>query len=119
MRLDEVVEQNAEDRGRKEGNDDVQGESPAFGVPPEEAADHLEHAGPVEAEDREDGAALDDDVEGIRGAFARRVIEAQQARGDDEVSGRGDRQVLGDALDESQDDRLPPLHAERSSAIQE
>jgi ParB-like chromosome segregation protein Spo0J len=52
---------------------------------------------PIHQRDREDRAGLDADVEQVR-------TTAQPVLGDQQVAGRGDRQELGDALDDAKDD---------------
>ena len=51
---------------------------------------------------REHGAGLDDDLEDVPAL----VVRAEQVAGEDEVAGRGDRQELGQALDDAEDERV-------------
>jgi len=53
-------------------------------------------------DDREQRAELDDDLEGAR----RLAAQAELVADEDEVAGRRDRQVLGQALDEAEDERV-------------
>ena len=66
----------------------------------EQADDHVAERAPVEDDDGEDRAGLDGDVE------HRPVVgvEAEQLGGEDQMAGRGDRQIFGDALDDAEDD---------------
>ena len=72
-----------------------------IGVALEQPFEHRPEGAPVEDDDREDRAQLDDDVE--RRPLLR--VEAEQLGGEDQVAGRGDRQEFGDALDDAEDDR--------------
>jgi len=105
--VDGVVQEGARHRGREEGEHDQPEEPAAFRVAPHEAAQHTHDARPVQAEHGEDRAPLDDDVEGVdRGLARRRGVEAQQRAREDEVSRGAHREVLGDALHDTQDSRL-------------
>ena len=71
------------------------------GLALEHSFEHRPESAPVEDDDGEDRAQLDDDVE--RRPLLR--IEAEQLGGEDQVAGRGDREEFGDALDDAEDDR--------------
>ena len=59
----------------------------------------------IDAEDRQDGAELDQDLEGLAGR-----LEAEEMAGKQDMAGRGDRNELGQALEQAEqqgfDDRL-------------
>ena len=72
-----------------------------------DALQHVDESTPVETDDREDRADLDD--HGVRlGDVARRVglADVEQLFGHGEVPGRADREVLGDPFDDAEHDRL-------------
>jgi hypothetical protein len=98
--LDVLVQQQAEDCGGEKGDEEIDEEGEPVVVFAEEAPEHLKDSGPVEAEDGEDGAALDDDVEVIDGAFVFGGIEAEDRGGENEVPGGGDGEKLRDALNQ-------------------
>ena len=66
----------------------------------------LPEEAPVLHDDREDRAELDDDVERV----GPLPLQAEQAAHEDEVPGRRDRQVLGDAFDDAEDRRVERVH---------
>ena len=109
--LDRVVEQGSEERRGKEGRCHVEQQAPAGGVAPHEAPEHLRDARPVEAEHGENRPALDRDLEGGERLAALGALESQQPGREDQMPRRRDGQELGHALDEAEDDGLPPLHA--------
>ncbi len=86
--------------GRQEGEQDVADEAPRQAVAPRHAGDDGRERPPVEHDDREDRAELDDDVEQLPAVG----VEAEQAAGEDQVPGRRHGQELGHALDDAEDD---------------
>src|SRR6185437_13476138 len=78
---------------------DVAHEPPGHRIPLEQAFEHRPESPPVEDDDGEDRAQLDDDVERL----PLGGVEAQKLGGEDQVAGRGDGQELGDALDDAED----------------
>ena len=66
----------------------------------EQADDHVAEGAPVKHDDGEDRAGLDGDVE--QGPFVG--LEAEQFGGEDQMAGRRDGQIFGDALDNAEDD---------------
>ena len=72
----------------------------ALGLALEQADEHVAEGPPVEHDDGEDRAGLDGDVE--QRPFVG--VEAEQLGREDQVAGRRDRQIFGDALDDAEDD---------------
>ena len=107
-RLDHVVQEDTSHRGGDEGERDVTGQPETVGVPSQDSARHLHDARPVEAEHRQDGAALDEDQVGAKRFLRLRPIQVQERRGQDQMPRRAHREVFGDALHQPQHDRLPP-----------
>ena len=97
--------------GGEERHDEGDQQPSAVGVLADEALEHRHDALPVEDEHGEDGAELDGDGVGVGGVLGGvGVADAEDALGDEQVAGRADRQVLGDALDDAEHDRLPGGH---------
>ena len=90
-------------RGRQEGHDDGSGKAQRQRLAPHHAGHGAEDLGAVEHAHGEDGAELDHDLEDLAG----RSLEVQHLLGEDDVAGRGDRQELGEALDDADQHRLP------------
>ena len=86
QRLDMLDQDEAEDRRRQEGDQDVADEAPRDRVAPEQPLEHRPEGPPVEDDDREDRAELDDDVE--RRPFLRHRSRAARWRGSDGRSRR-------------------------------
>ena len=63
----------------------------------------------IQAEHRDDRARLDADGKRVRGFT---VADAEQPLREQQMAGRTDRQVFRDALDQAEDERLPPVHGE-------
>ncbi len=103
--LDPTMGQEPDHGGREEPERQVQHEAAAL-VGPTEIPDHAEETGPVEPDDGEDGAQLDEDLERL-GALAS---EAEEVAGHDQVPGGGDRNEFGDAFDQSEEGRLEEQH---------
>ena len=101
QRLDLVDQEEAEDRRGQKGDEDIADEPPRHRVALQHPFEHRPEGAPVEDDDRQDRAQLDDDVE--RRPFLG--VEAEQFGGENQVPGRGNRQELGDALDDAEDDR--------------
>ena len=99
-RLDPVDQDEADHRRGQEADDDVAEEAPGFGLPPDQADQHRPEGPPVEHDHGEDRAQLDDDVE----HRPARGVVAEQFAGEDQMAGRGDRDELGDALDDAEQD---------------
>ena len=98
------------DRGQ-ERHDEGDQQAAAVGVLPDQALQDRHDPLPVEDEHGEDGAELDGDGVGVGGVLGGvGVADAEDALGDEQVPGRADRQVLGDALDHAEHDRLPRRH---------
>ena len=99
--LDVLSEEKSEHGGRHEGDQDVRGEPLRCAVG-EESAENLGELVPVLPNDGEHRAGLDHDLEDL--PFV--VVEAQQVTDKDEVTCGGDREKLGEALDDAHDDGL-------------
>ena len=87
------------DRG-EEGDQQVADEAQRDRIALEQARRAPPRRSPVEHDDGEDRAGLDGDVE-QRPAVG---VEAEQFGGEDQVAGRTDRQIFGEALDDAEDD---------------
>ena len=110
--FDEFIEEHAEDCRRQEGDHQVREKTASTGVLTEQALDHRPDSDAVEPDHGEDRATLDDDVERVDRGFRVRIpVKPQQAGGDDEMAGGGDRQVLGDAFHQAEDDCVENRHA--------
>jgi hypothetical protein len=95
-----MLDQDEAEHGRREeGDQHVADEPPRHGVALEQAFEHRPEGAPVEDDDRQDRAELNDDVE--RRPFVR--VEPEQVGGEDQMAGRGDGQEFGDALDDAED----------------
>jgi hypothetical protein len=106
-RLDLIVQGEADHGRGQEADGDVAQEAPALRLAAQQAEEDRPEGPPVEHDDGEDRAELDDDVE--HRPLLR--IVAEQLRGQDQVTGRGDRDELGDTLDDAeQDDRQDRVH---------
>ncbi len=97
MRLDGLAEQQAEDGQRQKGDEQVEHETPRDHIA-RQAGHHAGDPGPVFPADGEYGAGLDDDFEQLA-AF---VIKMQQIAGQDQMTGAGNRQELGQPLDDAE-----------------
>ena len=66
----------------------------------------------IEPQHGEDRAALDADGEGVRRGLGLVSLgaDAHQVLGDEQVAGRADRQVFGDAFDHAEEKCLPRFH---------
>ena len=94
------MEEDAEDRRRQEG--DQHAEDEALGPPvPRRAVDQKDQPAGIDREERQDGAELDQHLERLAG-----VLEAEEAADEQEMRRRGDRDELGDALDDAEDRSL-------------
>ena len=100
MRLDHLVEREAEQGGRKERHEQVQREALRGGIVEEAAQDRGKSRAEFPA-DRQDGSGLDHDLEGLR-LFAR---VAGQRAGHDQVARGGDGQEFGEAFDNAEKNR--------------
>ena len=101
MRLDQAPEQQAKDRRRDEGYHQVRDE-PLRGAVRGEPREHREKLRAVLPHDREHRAGLDREIERLR----LLAVEAEQIGGEDQVAGARDRQELGEAFDDAEDERL-------------
>src|SRR5205085_334786 len=73
-RLDMLDEDEAQNRRRQKGDEDVANKAPGQRITADQAFEHRPEGSPVEDDDCEDGAELDDDVE--RRPFLR--VKAEQ-----------------------------------------
>ncbi len=111
MRFDGFLEQQAEHGKRHEGDGKVEGQ-PVGQPVATEAGKYAGDACSVFPAHGEDRAGLDDDLEQL----AAIVVEVEQVAGKDEVTGRGNRQEFGKALDDAEDqgfDEQKRVHAQR------
>ncbi len=95
---DEVVEQDAEDRRRKEGDDDAEGEAARRRARWEASIGEAPEPAGIDREQRQDRAELDQHLEGLAV-----VLEAKELADEEEMRGRGNGQEFGDALDDAKD----------------
>jgi len=106
--VEEALQAGPENR-RRDHRDDEQPGEPALRVVAdspvpdrrEPRPEDLDQVSPEVDEQRDEGAHVEHHVE--RGRFDERVVPAQQARDEDQVRRRGNRQELGQALDDPQD----------------
>ena len=100
QQLDRVADRQPDHHRRNEGDEQVADEGEGAGLALPQADQHVAEGPPVEHEDGEDRAGLDGDVE--QRPFVG--VIAEQLGRQDQVPGRGDRQIFGDALDDAEDD---------------
>jgi hypothetical protein len=96
IELDGAVKQHAQHGSGQEGKQDMAAETARGGVVVE-AADNFHQTGAIVPANRQDGGQLDDDLEYL----ALFVGVAQQAAGDDQVSGTGNGEKFGQAFDDA------------------
>jgi hypothetical protein len=105
--LEHPLSEHAGDDGRQDRGEKGHGQPSAARVAAGDAPHHAPKAARVEHEDGEDGAKLDDDDVGVCGVLAfDGVREAERMGRQQEMPGGADREVLGDALDDPQYDRI-------------
>ena len=105
--LDGLFEEQPDDRRRHERENDAEREMAPFRVPPQHPERHFPNPHAVKTQHGEDRSDLDADREGVRGV-AR--VDPEQALCDEQVAGRADRQILGDSLDDPEDEGLEIIH---------
>ena len=131
MFLDPVVEHEAQQSGGKCRDHDIAQQLQAIWVFPEQSGQDAQQSAPIKEDHRGDGSGLDDHKVGIGGDLGRERYPCLASAGgliqrvapfsstwtvsssspsirlgEDEMAGRGDRQKLGDPLDQAQDGRL-------------
>jgi hypothetical protein len=99
--LDRAAEDQSEQCGRQEGNHEIERET-LRGRLRCDSGEHAEKAGPVFPAHGEHCARLNDDIENLRLV----VVQTEQAACEDEVTGAGDGQKFGQALDNAHDEGL-------------
>src|SRR5688572_21688151 len=97
VRLHDLVEEEAEDRGRDERRGHAQEDLPVE-----------QEALPGDGQHGQDGAELDGDLERLQ---EFRFRHAEELGGEDEVPGRRDGQEFRQPFDGAQDDGVDPVHA--------
>ena len=102
QRLDLLAEEEPGDRGRHEAEQQRDEQRHALLLGRHETGGALPEQAAVLDDDGEDRAELDHDVERV-GAL---TFQAEQAAREDEMARRRDGQVLGDALDDTEDRRV-------------
>ena len=90
------MRQRADDGRRQEGDQDADDEMPGQPVM-RQIEQHLPQAAEIDAQDGEDGAELDQDLEGLAGR-----MEAEEMAGEQDMAGRGDRYELGQPLQQAE-----------------
>jgi hypothetical protein len=95
-RLDEIVRQRADDGGRQEGDQDAGDKAPGARIA-WQVDQHFPQPGEIDADDGQDGAELDDDLEDLSGR-----LEAEEMAEQQDVAGRGDRDEFGQPFDEAE-----------------
>lgn len=111
--FDVVVQQEAERGGGQEGQEHGEGET-AGGRIGRQADEHLPQPGEIQGDDRQDRPELDHDREGLPAVGGG----AQEFAGEEEVARGGDRDELGQPLDQAQDDGDQPVaHAEYGTPV--
>src|SRR6185295_2801966 len=109
MLLDPVVEKEADGSGGQKRETHFQYERACVTVV-QRAPDQIEKRAPIMPYDRQDRAELNEDLEGRSLGFR----EIDDGTGNDQMTGRRDRQKLGDTLDDAEDQCL---HQQRHDAI--
>ena len=110
MLVDPFLDKEPDHRRGQKRHDDVQQQLEPRVVHAQQPAQHLHKPRPVQPDHRQNRPALDHDLERVDRALALRVRQSEQVRRDDEMPGGRDRQKLGDAFDESQNNGLPGVH---------
>src|SRR5690606_15440189 len=87
---------------------------PRFGERAQPVAQDAHDARPVDGEDGERRAEVDEHLE-----RDVRLVDAEEVLAEDEVAGRRDREELGEALHEPEDDGFPPGHGARARRSEE
>ena len=100
--LDEVVRERADHRRRQEREQHADDEAPRRRIG-EKADRQLPQPHEIDRQQRQDRAELDQHREGLAEIL---VGEAEEVLDQQQVAGRRDRQELGQALDDAEDDRL-------------
>src|SRR6266487_1274327 len=113
--LDERFGRQPDDGDRQRAGNDDERHPPVLlparlgtGQAPREAQDEADDVAAEVDDRRRDRPHLDD--RRVRGDAHVVYLDAHQPLGDGQVAGRGDRQELGDPLDDAEEDRLPDLH---------
>ena len=103
--LDELLAQQPDHgRGHERGDEDDR-EPSAVAVASQDAAQDRHEAAPVQDDDCHDGAELDGDGVGVSGCLQLGIVgDAEQVLGEQKMPRGADRQVLGDAFDNAEDD---------------
>ena len=86
------MRQRADDRGGQERNQDARDEMLRTAIA-RQADQHLPEPAEIDAQDRQDRAELDQHLEGLAGGF-----EAEKVAGQQDVPGGGNRNELGQTL---------------------
>src|SRR5262249_56042698 len=101
-RLDRVGGGRRDDGGGKECKKHAEDEPPSRRIA-EHAGSNSPDAEEIDRQQRKDCAELDEDCEGLAEI---RVVETEKALDQEQVSGRGHRQELGQSLDDAQYERF-------------
>ena len=97
--LDEIAQQHARHHGRQAGQDHRKGELPGIGLAGQRIADQQAQLGEIDGDDGQDRPELDQHDEG------RRLGQAEEMAGQQQVAGGADRQEFGKAFENSQHQR--------------
>ena len=111
VRLDGLAQREPRQRRGHEGHDERGEQLLRSGVAGEQAARALGEQDAVMGRDREHGAQLHDDLEGRHGGVV--VLQAEQMPGEHQVTGGRHGEVLGDSLDDPEQDGYEERHARR------
>src|SRR5262249_4393173 len=98
--LDEAVQRGADYGRRQEGDEDADDESPGSRVARQLLGDP-EQTPRIDGDDGEDGAELNQHLEGLAGGF-----EAEEVPGEQDVTGRADRNEFRQALERAEQQRV-------------
>ena len=103
VKLDGLLQRQADDRGGQEGGDDRHRQTFPFGIAAEQTLGHLPNPRAVETEHRNNGPGLDADGEGVGRSAG---LDAEQALSQQKVTGGADRKIFGQTLDDPEDECL-------------
>ena len=106
QRLDLLEQKDADDGRWKKGDQDVAHETDRYRIDPHQADGDCPECPPVKHDHRQDRAQLNDDIEHP----PMLGIIAEQRTGEDQMAGRGNRDELGDALDNAEDEDAEQIH---------
>ncbi len=103
--LDDAVQEHADDGSRQKRQQNAQDELSRLRIM-REREEHLPQFAGIDGQDRQNGAELDQHLEDLLGRF-----EPEKMSGEQQMSGRGDWNKLGQSFQKAEQDHLPRRHA--------